>query len=248
MPGEVRLDKEGPVAVLTLAAPQRRNALTPEMVGELIEVCDVIDADPAVGAAVIQSEGASFCAGADRALLARVAEDPAGEENFRELGGAYAAFVRVGELRVPTIAAVRGHAVGAGLNLMLATDLRIVAEGARIIPGFLKLGIHPGGGHFALLGRVAPREAVAAMALFGEEITGERAAALGIAWRAVPEDEVEPLALELAGRAGADPALARATVMSLRTVLGPPALTWPAALQMERAPQMWSLRRNPPGG
>ncbi len=128
---------EGPVAVLTLAAPQRRNALTPTMVGELIAACDEIDADEAVGAAVIQSEGASFCAGADRSLLARVAQDPAGEEDFRELGAAYTAFVRVGELRVPTVAAVRGHAVGAGLNLVLATDLRIVAEGARIIGGFL---------------------------------------------------------------------------------------------------------------
>ena len=246
MPGEVLLEIEGPVAVLTLAAPQRRNALTTAMVEELIAACDEIDANEAVGAAVIQSQGRSFCAGADRSLLAAVAADPASDTGFRDLGAAYSAFARVGELKVPTIAAVRGHAVGAGLNLVLATDLRIVAEGARLIGAFLSLGIHPGGGHFTLLGRLASRETVAAMSIFGEEISGRRAAELGIAWEAVAEDAVEPRALELAHRGGVDPPLSRATIRSMRTELGPPALPWPAALEMERAVQMWSLQRRPP--
>jgi enoyl-CoA hydratase len=81
------------------------------------------------------------------------------------------------------------------------------------------------------------------MALFGERIDGERAAELGLAWAAVDDADVEATAVELAGRAGADPELARRTAASLRTVLGPPAIPWPAALELERASQMWSMRR-----
>jgi enoyl-CoA hydratase len=163
------------------------------------------------------------------------------------LGHTYQAFVRVGDLKPPSIAAVRGHAVGAGVNLMLATDLRIVAETARIITGFARIGLHPGGGHFALLGRLAGRETAAALGLFGEEIDGRRAAAAGLAWEALPESEVEPRAMEIALRIAVDPELARATAASLKMELGPPAIPWSAALEVERATQMWSLRRRDPG-
>jgi enoyl-CoA hydratase len=81
------------------------------------------------------------------------------------------------------------------------------------------------------------------MALFGEQLDGERAAALGLAWLAVDDHDVEETATELAARAAADPELARRTAASLRTVLGPPAIPWAAALELERASQMWSMRR-----
>jgi enoyl-CoA hydratase len=240
---EILYSVEEGVAVITLNAPERRNAFTAGMVGELLEACAAADADESVGAVVVRAEGESFCSGAHRATLADAGRDPARPDNFKALGHTYNAFVRVGELQAPTIAAVRGHAVGAGVNLMLATDLRIVAEEARIMTGFLRIGIHPGGGHFALLGRLAGREAAAAMSLFGEEIDGRRAAELGLAWAALPEAQVEPRALELARRAARDPELARAAARSLRLELGPPAIPWAAALEAEKAVQMWSLRR-----
>ena len=240
---EILLERNGSVAVITLNAPERRNAFTPEMVSALIETCDAIDADESVGAVVLQARGDSFCSGAHRGVLAEAGKDPVSNDNYRRLGRTYQAFVRVGELQAPTVAAVRGHAVGAGVNLMLATDLRVVANGARIMTGFLRIAIHPGGGHFALLGRSAGREAAAAMSVFGQEIDGRRAAALGLAWESVEEAEVEPRALELAALAGADPELARATVRSFRLELGPPAIPWAAALEVEKATQMWSLRR-----
>ncbi|HLH71152.1 MAG TPA: enoyl-CoA hydratase-related protein [Candidatus Dormibacteraeota bacterium] len=241
--GEVLLEVQEGVAILTLNAPERRNALVPSMVRELLELCDQIDNDASIGAVVVRAAGESFCAGAHRALLAEAGQDPARPDRYRDLELTYRAFARVGELRPPTIAAVRGHAVGAGVNLMLATDLRLIAERARVIAGFLRIGIHPGGGHFTLLGRLAGREAAAAMALFGEEIDGRTAVRLGLAWEALPEPEVEPRALEMARRVAADPELARAAVRSLRLELGPPAIPWTAALEVEKAVQMWSLRR-----
>jgi enoyl-CoA hydratase len=231
------------VALLTLEAPARRNALTPRMAEELVRACEELDADRSVGAVVVRGAGGFFCAGGDRDTLAAVGRDPADPDQFTALGTIYAAFARVGALEPPTIAAVRGGAVGAGLNLMLATDLRIVAAGARLVAGFQQLGLHPGGGHGALMGRSAGREATAAMALFGEPIDGGRAAALGLAWAAVGDEDVEPAALELAARAGADPELSRRAAWSMRTELGPPPLSWPAALELERSSQMWSMRR-----
>jgi enoyl-CoA hydratase len=241
---EISIDRPGGgVALLTLNASSRRNALTVEMAEELVAACDELDADHEVGAVVVRGEGGFFCAGGDRGTLEAAGEDPAHPGVYGGLSAVYRSFARVGLLMAPTIAAVRGGAVGAGLNLMLATDLRVVARDAKLISGFLPIGLHPGGGHGALLGRTGVREAAAAMALFGEQIDGERAAELGLAWVAVDDGDVEETALSLAARAGADPELARRTATSLRTVLGPPAIPWHAALELERASQMWSMRR-----
>lgn len=240
---EVRVETADNIATLTLAAPARRNALTPAMATEVVAACEHIDGDASVGVVIVTGEGESFCSGGDRGTLAASGADPVGDAPLRDLRSIYEAFVRVGHLRAPTIAAVRGAAVGAGLNMMLATDLRIVAEDARLIAGFQRIGVHPGGGHFALLGRTAGREAAMALTVFGQEIDGRRAAAIGMAWEAVPAAKVEARAREIAESVAADPDLARAVVRSARAELGPPPLPWTAALELETAPQLWSLRR-----
>lgn len=112
--------------------------------------------------------------------------------------------------------------------------------------GFLRIGLHPGGGHFVLLSRLAGREAAAAMALGGAEIDGDRAVALGLAWEAADDGAVEARAMEFAAGVAKDPALARA-VRSFRLDTGPPAVGWDTAVQTERAPQMWSMRRRSGG-
>jgi enoyl-CoA hydratase len=231
------------IATITIDSPKTRNALNPTSSRQLVEVCDQVDADPAVGAVIVRGGGGTFCSGAEREVLTRAGEDPADPERFAELGSIYDAFVRVGNMSVPTIAAVQGAAVGAGVNLLLATDLRIVATDARIIGGFTRIGLHPGGGHFALLGRVVSREAAAAIGLFGAEVSGARAAELGMAWDAVPAAEVDARARELAATSARDPELARRVLGSLRRELDPPGVSWPAALELERGSQMWSLRR-----
>lgn len=239
---DVTLAIDEHVAVITVSSPDVRNALTPDMARRLSDICDTIDRDASLGAAVVRGAGGTFCSGADTRRWGATF-DPASPKGFAESSAIYAAFVRVGALAVPTVAAVRGAAVGAGLNLALATDLRIVATDARLLAGFVRIGIHPGGGFFTLCARLGGREAAAALGVFGQEISGERAERLGVAWEAVPDEDVEPRAMEVARDAARDPELTRHVIATFRNELGPPAVSWMAALEMERGQQMWSQRR-----
>jgi enoyl-CoA hydratase len=244
--GEVLLEVTDGVAVVTLNAPQRRNALTPAMATELIATFDEVDARDDVGALVVRAEGRSFCAGGDVQTLTEAGRDPAAPDAYTGMSAIYDSFYRLGQVTAPTIAAVRGSAVGAGMNMLLAADLRIVARDARLLAGFFKRGMHPGGGHMVLLSRLVGREAAAAMVLFGEELDGEAAVRLGLAWETHDDDAVEGRALELAARVARDPALARLTVRNFRTETGPPSVSWELATQFERPAQMWSMRRPNP--
>lgn len=244
MSEEIILSTQEGIATVTLDAPQRRNALTLEMADALVDVCHRIDEDRSIGVAVVTGQGSSFCSGAHRSILSAAAADPSEEQAFTGITRIYDAFVRVGQLKVPTIAAVNGPAVGAGLNLALATDLRIMAEGAVLKGGFIDIGIHPGGGHFQLTSRLGGREVAAAVGLFGAEVDGVEAVRRGLAWAVVPAGELADQVTSLARVAARDPELARRTVRSFRMEVGPPALGWDAALQMEQSVQMWSLRRS----
>nr|WP_257911056.1 enoyl-CoA hydratase-related protein [Janibacter limosus] len=113
---------------------------------ELIDAARTAEGDDSVGA-VIVTGGQHFCAGAVRGVLADVGSDPVEDGAYRDLETVYRAFTTIGTIGLPTIAAVRGAAVGAGLNPAMATDLRIVSTTARLLPGFAQIGIHPGGGH-----------------------------------------------------------------------------------------------------
>ena len=242
MSSTVRLERREGLALVTLDCSETANALTPEMAKELDDVCTDIDADRTIGAAVVRSTGPVFCAGAHRALIDSWRQDPLDERNYEAIATIYGAFARIAELKVPSVAAVRGAVVGGGVNLMLVTDVRIIATTTRIASGFLKMGFHPGGGHYALLGRVLPREAVAAVGLFNEEITGVRAVELGLAWQALPEEEVEDRAIELAMRISNSPVVTRMALASMRHEIGPPRLPLAAAMEVERAAQLYSLR------
>jgi enoyl-CoA hydratase len=228
--------------VVSLEAHHRRNALSVAMAEDLIAAVERADADDSVGALVLTG-GPTFCAGADRDVMRANGEDPSLDGNYRAIETIYASFGRVGAARVPTVAAVRGAAIGGGLNLAMATDLRIVGHAARIISGFSSLGLHPGGGHFVLLHSLAGREATAALGLFGETVDGRRAVELGLAWKSVEDHEVEAVALSFALRAAKDPELTRRVVASMRQETAAPGLPWDIGRDVERAPQMWSFRR-----
>jgi enoyl-CoA hydratase len=243
MTASVSLERDGAVAVLTVSNPTVKNALTTDMAKQLCAACEEIDHDDTIGAAIVRGDGGTFCSGADTRRWGDLYADPMSDEAYRETDMMYGSFVRVGQLQVPTIAAVRGAAVGAGLNLALATDLRVVAHDARLMAGFVKAGIHPGGGFFTIASRVAGREAAAAMGLFSREVSGDRAVEIGLAWEAAPDDRVDARAVEMAASIAHDPLLARRIVRSFRLETDAGAMPWPAALELERGVQIWTQAR-----
>lgn len=235
----VTLAVDAGLARITLDGPTTRNALDKAGAAALADACAAVDADATVGVAVITGAGGAFCSGAVRGALAALADAPA-DRMYDELGAVYRAFERVGRLAVPTIARIEGAAVGAGLNLALATDLRLAAPDARLISGFAAIGIHPGGGHLHLLARTAGRQAAAALGVFARPLTAREAKDAGLVWDV--DDDLDALVDAAAAPLRADPELARALKASLElTTSGADA--WSAATEVERARQMWSLTR-----
>jgi enoyl-CoA hydratase len=232
------------VATLTLHAPARRNALTGRSARSLSECITELSALHDVGAIVIAADGPAFCAGADRALLKR-AEDATDLGAQRELDLIYELFNVVASAPVPTISAVTGAAVGAGLNLALAADACIVASDATLRSGFVRIGIHPGGGHHMLLRRLGGAGAAAAMAVFDQPVTGARAVELGLAWEHHPRADVVARAQELAAEPAADPELARLIVRTLRRTAE--STSWLSVVEAERGAQAASLVRRSRG-
>ncbi|WP_416903802.1 enoyl-CoA hydratase [Micromonospora echinospora] len=223
------------VATITLDRPERRNALTHDLVDEFVAAIDTLEADPGIRAIVITGAGSTFCAGADLGVL-QGADETA-------LRGIYASFLRVGRIGLPTIAAVNGPAVGAGLNLALACDIRLAAESARFEARFLHLGLHPGGGHTWLLRRAVGPATAAAVVLFGEALDGPRAAEVGLAWRCVPDAELAAQAAALAARVARAPR--DLVVRAKATLAGAAALDdHDEAVEVELGQQLWSLERS----
>ncbi len=234
---------ESGVAWFTLHNPRRKNALTGSMAAQLSELCDQVDADESIGAAVVRGEGPYFSSGGDTRELAAASANPASTEGMARTSAIYASFVRFTNLKMPTVAVVEGGAVGAGMNLALAADVMLIAEDAMLDSGFLARGIHPGGGHLALLGRALPTQQVMAFATFGAALTGRDAVIRGLAYNAVPAADLDHAAAALVTRAAADPMLARRIKASARLELGPPGVDLATGLEVERGMQMWSLAR-----
>ena len=163
----LRLDRRDRVAVVTLVDRERRNAMTAAMVAEIVATFDELEADDGIGAVVLTGEPPAFCSGADVAALGSLSEQRHDGER-RQVSSIYEGFLRVLRSSLPTIAAVNGPAVGAGLNLALACHLRLAGASARFDTRFLRIGLHPGGGHAWMLERAVGPQAAAAMLLFGQ--------------------------------------------------------------------------------
>lgn len=203
----VRSETAGRVAVLTVANPARRNAMDLRMAGLLADAVRAAVADPDVGAVVVTGEEPAFCAGGNLSELANA--DPA------TLHRVYEGFLAVAECPLPTIAAVNGAAVGAGLNLALACDVRLAGPNARFDARFLPLGLHPGGGYTWMAQRVLGPQGAAAITLFGDVLDAAEAERLGLVHRRV--DDVRAAAVEMAARAADAPRdLAVTTKASMR--------------------------------
>jgi len=239
----IRLQTTGSVAVITIDDPATRNALTGASAQQLLDRLDQVSRDKTIAALVLRGAGGHFCAGADRALLAKARQDPCDADVLAALEVIYESFVRLDSMPVPTVAALRGAAVGAGVNLALAADIRIAAHDARLLSGFLKIGLHPGGGHFTMLERLAGPQTTVAMSVFGEEITGARLRELGLAWEIVDDARVEDRAVELASRL-TDAALARDAIATYRAQAQSRQLPIAVAVRAEQSAQFKSFVRS----
>ena len=233
MPLVVVSRSEG-VATLTLNNAAERNTLTAPMVAEIVAAMDDIEGDLSIGAIVVTGAPPAFCAGANLGNLA--------EADEVSLGAIYEGFLRIARSPLPTLAAVNGAAVGAGMNLALGCDVRLAARRARFDTRFLQIGLHPGGGHTWMLRRIAGPQVAMAAVVFGEVMDGQEAARVGLAHRCVDDDDLAEAAQAMAARAASAPReLAIETKRTIRAMADVDEHS--AAVKRELEPQLWSTRQ-----
>ncbi|BBX24045.1 3-hydroxybutyryl-CoA dehydratase [Mycolicibacter terrae] len=209
----IRYDRRGHVGTLTLARPHKRNALNPAMRAELVELGGQLLADETLRCLVVTGDGPSFCAGIDLAedmagTLAAFAEQPLNDETV-ELGLQVAGtFEWIPTLGCPSVAAVRGHAYGAGLQLALACDFRIFSRDARVGLTETRYGLLPDMGATFRLPRIVGEGRARELILLGEVIGADEALRIGLVNRVVDDDELDSAAVEFAERLAGQPPLA----------------------------------------
>src|SRR5438874_4935572 len=214
----LRVDRrDDGVVVLTLALPDRRNAMTGELTTAWGTTMAKLRGDRSARCIVVTGEGSAFCAGGD---LSWIAESP--DMNVDKIRDRMLPFYRtwlsIRELEAPSIAAINGHAVGAGLCLALACDIRYAARGAKLSAPFTQLGMHAGMAATYLLPEVVGRAAARDLLLTGRAVTADEALTLGLV-SAVYDDAAELLdrAMEAAASiASAGPIATRLTKAGLR--------------------------------
>ena len=230
----VTLSIESGVAVITLNRPEERNTLTADMVAAIVSAMDKVEANRSVGALVVTGAPPAFCAGANLGNLAEATAD--------SLGAIYEGFLRIARSPLPTIAAVNGAAVGAGMNMALACDVRLAGERAKFDTRFLQIGIHPGGGHTWMMRRILGPQATFATVVFGEVVDGREAERIGLVWKCVADDQLMSEAMKLATRAAEAP---RDLLESVKKTIKDMAdvRAHPDAVKRELDPQVWSTRQ-----
>src|SRR3954464_7672340 len=204
------------VALLTLDNPDQRNAMSAPMTAAWSEAIHDLAADPEVRAVVVTGSGSAFCSGGDPRWIAGDPDAPVHELRDRMIGF-YRAWLAIRALGVPTIAAVNGPAIGAGLCLALACDLRYAAAGGRLGAPFVKLGMHAGMGATYLLPNVVGEAHARDLLLTGRLVDADEALRLGLVSRVLEVDgfldEVLATAADVAATA---PVATRLTTVALR--------------------------------
>ena len=215
-------NREG-VFIITMHDPPTRNALGPEMADEMIECLDNFEDDPSARVLLLTGTEPSFCSGANvRGFNQQIQDREAGKADSGEpeplpwgkmesqfasrgqkvaLGGqASRVPLRIHKLQKPSIAAVNGHAMGVGMGVALACDIRYAAEGAVFSEAFSRMGLIPGDGSCWQLPRLIGMSNTLLIQYTGDRIDGTEAHRLGIASKVLPGDELMEASLELATR------------------------------------------------
>lgn len=212
--------REDGIAIVTLSDPDRRNALSDELVEDLHQTLSEIAHDDGLRAVVLTGAPPAFSSGGVLDNLENnAARSRSGNFNAEfHMRRFYDSLLTVERLPVPVIAAVNGHAIGAGLCLALVCDLRILAEGAKLGLTFSKLGLFPGLGATWLLPRIVGEELGAMLLYTGRLLTADQAVEAGLALEVVPTERILDHALALAEEvAAASPMVVRQLKRVLRS-------------------------------
>jgi enoyl-CoA hydratase/carnithine racemase len=214
---QITFEVDDPVAIITLNRPEQLNAWTQTMANEVRDAIAKAEADPHVVGIVLTGNGKGFCAGADMKglaaasgadgggssgapdVVARTEEAPTpGDPSFGDdLRGTYSYFMSVPK---PIVAAINGAAVGAGLDMALACDLRLVARSARLSEGYIRVGLVPGDGGCFFLPQLVGLGRALDLLMTGRFVDADEAERIGLVTRVVDDDQVLPEAQGLARR------------------------------------------------
>lgn len=197
----IKVERDGPLAIITLNRPDRLNAAPPHMFDE-IKAAAMLAADDGARALLITGEGRAFCSGAD--LAANASSDlPPSERTRLSLTEHYnPAMLALAELPIPIVNAVNGVAAGIGCSLALAADFVVAAESAYFLLAFVNIGLVPDGGASWWIPRSIGTARANEMMMLGERIPAEKAEQWGLIYKSVPDaalmEEARALAMRLA--------------------------------------------------
>jgi enoyl-CoA hydratase/carnithine racemase len=202
------------VRIITLNRPHRLNAIVPALLDDLIAALQAADRDPTVGAIVLTGAGRAFCSGDDLKEFGSQSADPAATRAYIERIQDVTRAMVLGD--TPVIGAIRGWAVGGGLEWVINCDFAIAADATRCFFPEISLGVFVTGGVTELLPRLVGLQRARTLIMLGERFDATQAHAWGLLWKVVPDDAVLPEALALARRIAALP---RGPVRDLRRIL-----------------------------
>jgi len=211
----VSYGREGHVARITLRRPERLNAIDAAVNRELVEAVERLDADPQARVAILAGEGRAFCAGADLEAVA------AGDgEALGDATESFAGFVSMPRAK-PVVAAVHGYALAGGLELALACDVVVAAEGTQLGLPEVTRGLVAAAGGAIRLPRLMPEKRALELILTGRRFDAREALALGLVNRVVAAEDLDAAALELAEAIAANsPAAVRTSLALVRATRG----------------------------
>ncbi|TAK32855.1 MAG: 2-(1,2-epoxy-1,2-dihydrophenyl)acetyl-CoA isomerase [Chloroflexota bacterium] len=213
----IDFSKEGPLAVIVMNRPGVCNAISAELLGELVDALERCGEDDSVRAIILTGAGdRAFCAGGDvKAMKAGLAAGDAGQFLRGIVPGLHEAVMTIRWLSKPIVAAVNGVAAGGGASIALSCDLRVAAEKARFTQSFVNIGLSCEGGGSYFLPRLVGLSKATELLFLGETIDARQAEALGLVHKVAPDSEIMSAARELALQLAAKPAAAIAQMKAL---------------------------------
>lgn len=209
--------KENGIATITLNRPDKMNAFTPEMMDSMYRAVDDARKDDEIKVLVLTGTGRAFCSGADvKAMAQRLRQPDQGQERKIPEAERVSLYLLFQKCEKPVIAAVNGVAVGGGLDLACACDIRIASDRARFAELFIRRGMIPAAGGTYFLPRLVGIDKALELIWTGDMVDAKEALRIGLVTMVVPHDELEHATLDLAEKLAKGPS--RAIQMSKRVV------------------------------